>query len=74
MDIEFKVKLLKVQKEIDRIVQAAHGLEKHDAVYDLETSHSSESPRVRRSKTPHLHFPFIEEAQYTVLRLFIVRG
>ena len=54
-------KLKKVQEEIDEIVQAAHGLERHDAVYDLEASHSPENPRVRRIKTPHLHFQFFEE-------------
>jgi len=53
--------LQKVQEEIDNIVQAAYGLEGHDAVYDLEASHSPENPRVRRIKTPHLHFRFFEE-------------
>ena len=49
------------QKEIDRIVGEARGLKVHNAVYDLEASHSFEDPRVRRIKTPHLHFPFFEE-------------
>ena len=54
-------KLLNAQEEIDRIVLGARGLEGHDAGYDLESSHSSETPRGRRIKTPHLHFPFFEE-------------
>ena len=54
-------KLRAAQTEIDRIVQAARGIEEHDAVYDLEASHRPDNPRVRRIKTPHLHFPYFEE-------------
>ncbi len=54
-------KLHATRTEIDRIVQAARGIEDHDAVYDLEASHRPDNPRVRRIKTPHLHFPHFEE-------------
>ena len=53
-------KLRATQVEIDKIVQAARGIKKHDAVYDLEASHTPDNPRVRRIKTPHLHFNFFE--------------
>ena len=54
-------KLRAVQAETDRIVKAAAGVEDHDAIYDLEASHKPNAPRVRRIKTPHLHFPAFEE-------------
>ena len=39
----------------DGFVERARGLSAHDAIYDLEDSHSAEAPRVRRIKAPHLH-------------------
>ncbi len=53
-------KLRAAQAETDRIVQAAAGVESHDEIYDLEASHKPNAPRVRRIKTPHLHFPAFE--------------
>ncbi len=41
----------------DGFVERARGLTAHDAVYDLEDSHSAENPRVRRIKAAHLHDP-----------------
>jgi len=41
----------------DGFVQRARGLTGHTDVYDLEDSHSAETPRVRRIKTAHLHDP-----------------
>src|SRR5215211_7379740 len=38
-------------------VEKARGLTAHDAVFDLEDSHSAAQPRVRRIKSPHLHHP-----------------
>lgn len=38
----------------DRFVEGARKVDAHDDVYDLEDSHSSDDPRVRRIKTPHL--------------------
>ena len=39
----------------DGFVERAREVAAHDAVYDLEDSHTPESPRVRRIKAPHLH-------------------
>ncbi|MGI9484782.1 MAG: phytanoyl-CoA dioxygenase family protein [Geminicoccaceae bacterium] len=36
-------------------VEAARHVPKHNEIYDLEDSHSSADPRVRRIKTPHAH-------------------
>jgi phytanoyl-CoA hydroxylase len=41
----------------DGFVERARGLTGHDAVYDLEDSHTPERPRVRRIKAAHLHDP-----------------
>lgn len=50
-----------IRAKIDAIVSKARGVSDHDAVYDLEASHRAEAPRVRRIKTPHLHFPLFEK-------------
>jgi ectoine hydroxylase-related dioxygenase (phytanoyl-CoA dioxygenase family) len=39
----------------DGFVERARHLTQHDAIYDLEDTHSAHEPRVRRIKTPHLH-------------------
>jgi phytanoyl-CoA hydroxylase len=41
----------------DRFVDKARAVAANDEIYDLEESHSSDKPRVRRIKTPHLHDP-----------------
>jgi hypothetical protein len=41
----------------DRFVDKARAVAANDEIYDLEESHSSDEPRVRRIKTPHLHDP-----------------
>ena len=38
-------------------VDRARGLVAHNDIYDLEDSHTAETPRVRRIKTAHLHDP-----------------
>jgi hypothetical protein len=38
-------------------VARARGLTGHTEIYDLEDSHTPETPRVRRIKAPHLHHP-----------------
>ena len=53
--------LAEVRRMVDRIVADAGKVATHTEVYDLEDSHSSEQPRVRRIKTPHKHFPFFAE-------------
>jgi phytanoyl-CoA hydroxylase len=46
-----------LRRVTDELVQNARTVAANDAVYDLEDSHSSDEPRVRRIKTPHLHHP-----------------
>ena len=41
----------------DGFVQRARGVTGHTDIYDLEDSHTSDSPRVRRIKAAHLHDP-----------------
>ena len=41
----------------DGFVQRARGLTGHNDIYDLEDSHTAETPRVRRIKAAHLHDP-----------------
>jgi ectoine hydroxylase-related dioxygenase (phytanoyl-CoA dioxygenase family) len=38
---------------VDGLVEASRSVTQHDAVYDLEPTHSAEEPRVRRIKEPH---------------------
>src|SRR5918994_50357 len=44
----------------DGLVEHARSVAEHNEVYDLEPSHSSEDPRVRRIKTPHLQHPIYD--------------
>ncbi len=46
-----------LRRATDGFVERARDLTAHDAVYDLEDSHSTAEPRVRRIKSPHLHHP-----------------
>jgi len=39
----------------EKFVEDARNVSEHNAVYDLEDSHSPTEPRVRRIKTPHAH-------------------
>jgi phytanoyl-CoA hydroxylase len=50
-----------VRQKIAELVDGAHGVERHTEVYDLEPTHRPERPRVRRIKTPHVHFPMFRE-------------
>ena len=54
-------RLRAAQAETDAVVQAARGVEENNEIYDLEASHTPQSPRVRRIKTPHLFFPAFED-------------
>jgi ectoine hydroxylase-related dioxygenase (phytanoyl-CoA dioxygenase family) len=50
-----------LRQKIAEVIDGARGVEKHTEVYDLEPSHRADRPRVRRIKTPHLHFPMFRE-------------
>ena len=46
-----------LRRVTDGFVERARQVRQHDAIYDLEDTHSEQEPRVRRIKTPHLHHP-----------------
>jgi phytanoyl-CoA hydroxylase len=50
-----------VRRQVASVLQGAHGVAAHTDVYDLEPSHRPDAPRVRRIKTPHIHFPIFRE-------------
>ena len=50
-----------MKKVLADLVERSRAVKAHDKVYDLEPGHSSEEPRVRRIKTPHLVNPVFAE-------------
>lgn len=56
-DILSAAEVAELRAVTDDFVERARHVTKHDAIYDLEDSHSSAEPRVRRIKTPHEHHP-----------------
>lgn len=48
------------RREVDRIVAGAAKAAASDDVYDLEDTHTPQTPRVRRIKSPHRFFPFFD--------------
>jgi ectoine hydroxylase-related dioxygenase (phytanoyl-CoA dioxygenase family) len=46
-----------LRRVTDAFVARARHVAQHDAIYDLEDTHTPEMPRVRRIKAPHLHDP-----------------
>jgi phytanoyl-CoA hydroxylase len=60
--------LARVRGALDRLVADASAVSAHTDVYDLEPSHTPETPKVRRIKLPHTHTPvFWELAQHPPL-------
>ncbi len=53
--------LARMRKGIADLVAKAAGIKTHNEVYDLEPTHTLESPRVRRIKSPHKVDPFFME-------------
>lgn len=49
-----------LQRVTDSFVETSRGISEHDDIYDLEPDHSSDNPRVRRIKTPHIRHPVYE--------------
>jgi len=47
----------RLRRVTEDFVQRAREVTNHTEIYDLEDSHTSEDPRVRRIKAPHLHHP-----------------
>jgi len=57
--------LERMRGALDELVEGARGVTGHTAVYDLEPSHTPDSPRVRRIKSPHeVHPVFWEMARH----------
>ena len=56
--------LRRIRATVSRITESAKGLENHDHIFDFEPSHTPDSPRVRRIKTPHK----LDEIFWEVLR------
>ncbi|MBY0333645.1 MAG: phytanoyl-CoA dioxygenase family protein [Acetobacteraceae bacterium] len=46
-----------LRRVTDGFVERARQVTAHDAVFDLEDTHTPQMPRVRRIKAPHLHDP-----------------
>jgi phytanoyl-CoA hydroxylase len=46
-----------LRRVTDEFVEKAASVTVHDAIYDLEDTHTPQLPRVRRIKSPHLHHP-----------------
>lgn len=51
--------LAAARREVDELVEKSAAVQENDAVYDLEDTHTSERPRVRRIKTPHQYMPTV---------------
>jgi phytanoyl-CoA hydroxylase len=45
----------RLRQVTSEFVDRARGLSEHNAIYDLEDSHTADNPRVRRIKAAHLH-------------------
>ena len=56
-----KTELATLRADLARIVAEAASVTENDAVYDLESTHTADNPRVRRVKQPHLVMPSVNE-------------
>ena len=56
-DVIAAADLAELRAVTDGFVERARQITQHDAIYDLEDSHTPAQPRVRRIKAPHLHHP-----------------
>jgi len=56
-DVLSPAEVAELRAVTDGFVERARAITAHDAVYDLEDSHTPAQPRVRRIKAPHLHHP-----------------
>lgn len=54
-DVLSPAEVAELRAVTDGFVERARAVTTHDAIYDLEDSHTPEQPRVRRIKAPHLH-------------------
>ncbi len=56
-DVLSAAELTELRQVTDGFVERARQVATHDAIFDLEDSHTPAMPRVRRIKSPHLHDP-----------------
>ena len=56
-DVLSPAEVAALRRVTDGFVDRARQVATHDAIYDLEDTHTPEMPRVRRIKAPHLHDP-----------------
>lgn len=54
-DVLSPAEVAELRAVTDGFVERARQVTQHDAIYDLEDSHTPAQPRVRRIKAPHLH-------------------
>lgn len=54
-DVLSMEEVAELRRVTDGFVERARQVSAHDAIYDLEDSHTPAMPRVRRIKAPHLH-------------------
>jgi ectoine hydroxylase-related dioxygenase (phytanoyl-CoA dioxygenase family) len=60
-DVLDTTELERLRAAMFTLVDGARGVSNHTDLYDLEDSHTPESPRVRRLKLPHRHHPAFAE-------------
>jgi ectoine hydroxylase-related dioxygenase (phytanoyl-CoA dioxygenase family) len=59
-DVPTTSEISALREVTDGLVEQARSVTEHNAVYDLESTHSSDDPRVRRIKTPHVQHPIYD--------------
>lgn len=56
-DVLSQAEVAELRRVTDMFVERSRALTEHDAIFDLEDTHTPSQPRVRRIKSPHLHDP-----------------
>jgi ectoine hydroxylase-related dioxygenase (phytanoyl-CoA dioxygenase family) len=69
-----KATLFAIHRVIEQLTAGARGKTKHDDVYDLEPTHTPDSPRVRRIKKPHLVHPIFDQVVKSEAMLSILKA
>lgn len=52
-----QAEVAELRRVTDMFVERSRAITAHDAIFDLEDTHTPSQPRVRRIKSPHLHDP-----------------
>jgi phytanoyl-CoA hydroxylase len=56
-----KATIDEMRRLVDEVVDNAKNVSKSDAQYDLDDTHTQDSPKVRRLKRPYDHWPFFND-------------